>query len=438
MGIILSKIELPKEITVSKVLSIILGGGKGTRLYPLTKERSKPAVPFGGKHRIVDIPISNCINSGFMQIYILTQFNSASLHMHVARAYNFDTFSGGFVEILAAEQTFEHSGWYEGTADAVRKNFIHFKTQKPTHYIILSGDQLYRMDLASFLKEHEESGADITIACTAVNRADASGFGILKTDKSGRITEFMEKPGSTKNIDDWIIPDEARTAAATNGRDYLASMGIYIFNAAAMEDSLNNTLTDFGKEVIPEAIKKYNVSAYVYDGYWEDIGTIKSFYDATLDLTSITPKFNFYDEDNPIYTHNRNLPSSKINMATLDQVNTSEGCVITNATVKRSVIGIRTTIESGAYLEGVICMGADWYETDTEKDDNRKKSIPDIGIGERTVIRRAIIDKNARIGKDVSIGMGKVPEDGDYGYYHVVDGIYVITKNACVPDGTII
>lgn len=423
---------------MSRILSIILGGGKGTRLYPLTKERSKPAVPFGGKHRIVDIPISNCINSGFNQIYILTQFNSASLHMHIAKAYNFDTFSGGFVEILAAEQTFEHSGWYEGTADAVRKNFMHFKTQKPTHYVILAGDQLYRMDLEEFLRKHEESGADITIACTAVNRSDASGFGILKTDAGGHITEFMEKPGPTKNIDEWIIPDAARTASATNGRDYLASMGIYIFNAKVMEESLNNTLTDFGKEVIPESIKRFNVKAYVYDGYWEDIGTIRSFYEATLDLTSIKPKFNFYDEDAPIYTHNRNLPSSKINQATLDQVNTSEGCVITNATIKRSVIGIRSTIESGAYLEGVISMGADWYETDAQKAENQKKGIPNIGIGERCVIRKAIIDKNARIGKDVSIGMGKIPDDGDYGDYHVVDGIYVITKNACIPDGTVL
>mgnify|MGYP001809623337 CR=1 FL=1 len=423
---------------MSRVLSIILGGGKGTRLYPLTKERSKPAVPFGGKHRIVDIPISNCINSGFNQIYILTQFNSASLHMHIARAYNFDTFSGGFVEILAAEQTFEQSGWYVGTADAVRKNFLHFKTQKPTHYIILSGDQLYRMDLAEFLRKHEESGADITIACTAVTREDASGFGILKTDKTGRITEFMEKPGQTKNIDDWIIPNEARTPAATNGRDYLASMGIYIFNAKTMEESLNNDYTDFGKEVIPDTLKKNNVAAYVYDGYWEDSGTIRNFYDATLDLTSIKPKFNFYDEDAPIYTHNRNLPSSKVNMATLDQVNTSEGCVITNATIKRSVIGIRSIIESGAYLEGVICMGADCYETDCEKEDNLRKGVPPLGIGVNTVIRRAIFDKNARFGRDVSIGMVKTPDDGDYGYYHVVDGIYVITKNACVPDGTVI
>ncbi len=421
---------------MSKVLSIILGGGKGTRLYPLTKERSKPAVPFGGKHRIVDIPISNCINSGFNQIYILTQFNSASLHMHVARAYNFDTFSGGFVEILAAEQTFEHSGWYEGTADAVRKNFMHFKTQRPTHYVILSGDQLYRMDLAAFLRKHEESGADITIACTAVNRSDASGFGILKTDKSGRITEFMEKPGPTKDIDEWIIPNEARTPAAVNGRDYLASMGIYIFNASAMEASLNNDLTDFGKEVIPQAIKKYNVEAYVYDGYWEDIGTIRSFYDATLDLTSIKPKFNFYDEDAPIYTHNRNLPPSKINRADLDQVNTSEGCVITEATIKRSVIGIRTIIEKGSTLEGVICMGADLYETECQRKENSANGVPNIGIGEGCHIQRAIIDKNARIGDNVSIGFGDAPQDGDYGFYHVVDGIYVITKNACVPNGT--
>lgn len=438
MRVILGKIELQKETIVSKVLSIILGGGKGTRLYPLTKERSKPAVPFGGKHRIVDIPISNCINSGFNQIYVLTQFNSASLHMHIARAYNFDTFSGGFVEILAAEQTFEHSGWYEGTADAVRKNFLHFKTQKPSHYLILSGDQLYSMDLSEFLRKHKESGADITIACTAVTRADASDFGILKTDKTNHITEFMEKPGATKNIDEWIIPKEARTPAAVNGKDYLASMGIYIFNSAAMEASLNNSLTDFGKEIIPEAIKQYKVASYVYDGYWEDIGTIRNFYDATLDLTSIKPKFNFYDEDAPIYTHNRNLPSSKVNMATLDQVTASEGCVITNATIKRSVIGIRSIIETGVYLEGVICMGADLYETDIQRTENLKKGIPPLGIGERTVIRRAIIDKNARIGKDVSIGMGKTPEDGDYGFYHVVDGIYVITKNAICPDGTVI
>ena len=423
---------------MSKVLSIVLGGGKGTRLYPLTKERSKPAVPFGGKHRIVDIPISNCINSGFNQIYILTQFNSASLHMHVAKAYNFDTFSGGFVEILAAEQTFEHSGWYEGTADAVRKNFLHFKTQKPTHYLILSGDQLYRMDLDEFLRQHKESGAEISIACTLVNRRDASGFGILKTDKSGRITEFMEKPAPDKNIDEWKVPPQAMANSDDPEKQYLASMGIYLFNAAAMEESLNNTLTDFGKEVIPEAIKNFKVSAYVYDGYWEDIGTIRSFFEATLDLTNIKPKFNFYDEDAPIYTHNRNLPSSKINNASLDRTNTSEGCVITNATIRHSVIGIRSIIESGSVLEDVICMGADCYETETEREQNRAQGVPNIGIGENCRIKRAIIDKNARIGRGVSIGQGTIPEDGDYGEFHVVDGVYVITKNACIPDGSVL
>ena len=423
---------------MTKVLSIILGGGKGTRLFPLTKERSKPAVPFGGKHRIVDIPISNCINSGFNRIYVLTQFNSASLHLHIARAYNFDSFSGGFVEILAAEQSFSHSGWYEGTADAVRKNFMHFKTQKPTHYIILSGDQLYRMNLAAFLKQHQESGAQISIACTPVTRNDASGFGILKANEENQITDFMEKPAPDKDISDWIIPDSARTPAAANGRDYLASMGIYIFDSDVMEESLNNDYTDFGKEVIPAMLGKYKVSAYTYDGYWEDIGTILSFYEANLNLTDIKPRFNFYDEESPIYTHNRNLPASKFNRANLDQVITSEGCVITNATINHSVIGIRSIIESGVYLEGVVCMGADVYETETEKEQNLKKKIPNIGIGERSLIRRAIIDKNARIGKDVSIGMGKIPEDGDYGFYHVVDGVYVITKNACVPDGTVI
>lgn len=421
---------------MSRVLSIILGGGKGTRLYPLTKERSKPAVPFGGKHRIVDIPISNCINSGFNQIYILTQFNSASLHMHVARAYNFDTFSGGFVEILAAEQTFEHSGWYEGTADAVRKNFHHFKTQKPTHYLILSGDQLYRMDLDEFLRQHKESGADISIASTMVTRTDASGFGILKTDKAGTITAFMEKPAEDRDISDWKVPASARKSTDNPEKEYLASMGIYLFNASAMEESLNNTLTDFGKEVIPEAIKRFKVSAYIYDGYWEDIGTIRNFFEETLDLTNIKPKFNFYDEEAPIYTHNRNLPSSKINNAVLERTNTSEGCVITNATIRHSVIGVRSVIEGGSTLEDVICMGADCYETDTERKQNREQGIPDIGIGENCSIHRAIIDKNARIGRNVKIGMNTIPEDGDYGEYHVVDGIYVIHKNAVIADGS--
>jgi len=422
---------------MGKVLSIILGGGKGTRLFPLTQSRSKPAVPFGGKHRIVDIPISNCINSGFQQIYVLTQFNSASLHLHIARTYRFDRFSNGFVEIMAAEQTFEHSGWYKGTADAVRKNFVHFKPQRPTHYIILSGDQLYRMDLRKFLMRHEESGADITIACTPVNRRDASGFGIMQVNEQSVITAFMEKPGPDKNIDEWKIP-QSSMVQGNPSKEYLASMGIYIFNAKAMEECLDNNMNDFGKEVIPSALDKYKVSAFVYNGYWEDIGTIRSFYEATLDLTEITPKFNFYDAEMPIYTHSRNLPASKINGAQLDRVTCSEGCIITHAFIKRSIIGIRSIIESDSILEGVICMGADYYESEEEKEADRTTGTPPIGIGSYCRIKKAIIDKNARIGRNVSIGMGEIPADGDYGFYHVVDGIYVVTKNAIVPDNTTI
>ena len=425
---------------MAKVLSIILGGGKGTRLYPLTKERSKPAVPFGGKHRIVDIPISNCINSGFNQIYLLTQFNSASLHMHIANAYSFDRFSRGFVEILAAEQTLEHSGWYEGTADAVRKNFIHFKTQNPTHYIILSGDQLYRMDLKAFLDKHIESGADITIATTSVNREDASGFGIMKINKDYNITEFMEKPAPDMNIDDWKIPADAREGIPA-GKDYLASMGIYIFNANVMEEALDNSFTDFGKEIIPMAIKTRKVNSYVYNGYWEDIGTIRSFYEANLDLTSINPKFNFYDEEQPIYTHIRNLPPSKMNKADMNKAIATEGCVITNAKINNSIIGVRSVIEKNAELDGVICMGADYYETDSQRQENTKKCIPSIGIGANCKISNTIIDKNARIGANCQIGVsGKNYEDGEYGTngeFYVSSGIIVIRKNAIIPDGTI-
>ena len=427
-----------KEFRVPKVLSIILGGGKGSRLYPLTKERSKPAVPFGGNHRIVDIPISNCINSNFKQIYLLTQFNSASLHMHITAAYNFDRFSQGFVEILAAEQTLEHSGWYEGTADAVRKNFVHFKTRKPTHYIILSGDQLYQMDLNAYLQYHLQNEAEITIATTAVNRADASGFGIMKINKDRNITEFMEKPAPDADISDWIIPDESRTPGAVQGKDYLASMGIYIFNADVLEKSLDNDYTDFGREVIPEALKRYKVFSYIYDGYWEDIGTIRSFYDATLDLAAVTPRFNFYDENNPIFTEPRNLPPSKANYAHMTRCIASEGCVITEASIIDSVIGIRSIIERNSTLEGVVCMGADFYETVSQKQENRAKGIPDIGIGCNTHIKRAIIDKNARIGDNCSIGCRGPVANGETPQYLVSDGIIVIKKNAVIPDNTVI
>ncbi len=421
-----------------RVIAIILGGGKGTRLYPLTKERSKPAVPFGGKYRIVDIPISNCINSGYRKIYLLTQFNSASLHHHITHTYNFDHFSGGFVEILAAEQTLEHSGWFEGTADAVRKNMIHFKSQNPTHYIILSGDQLYRMDLKEFMDSHIKSGADITIATTAVNRRDASGFGIMQIDSKKRITAFQEKPAPDKDISDWKIPKNSRGDLPPE-KEYLASMGIYIFNAKTMEEALDNEFTDFGKEIIPRSIKNKKVNSYIFDGYWEDIGTIRSFYNATLDLTNYHPAFDLYDAVQPIYTHMRNLPPSKINDAAIENSLTSEGCVISKCKLKRSVIGVRSTIEVGTELDGVIVMGADFYESDEEKKENEKTKRPNIGIGKNCRISQTIIDKDAAIGDDVRINVdGNKYDDGDHGLFYSADGIIVIRKGAVIPSGTVI
>ncbi|MDR2633559.1 MAG: glucose-1-phosphate adenylyltransferase [Treponema sp.] len=423
---------------MAEVLSIVLGGGKGTRLFPLTQARAKPAVPFGGKFRLVDIPISNCINADLRQIYILTQFNSASLHLHLAQTYIFDLFSRGFVEILAAEQTFEHSGWYEGTADAVRKNFVHFRSQDPTYYLILSGDQLYRMDLKDLLKKHRESGASITIACTPVSREAASQLGILKADKNNTITQFLEKPGPTKDISDFKLPAELRTDTI-KGDSYLASMGIYIFNAPDMEACLNNELTDFGKEIIPQAINTLKVNAYLFEGYWEDIGTIKNFYEANLELTTLRPRFDIHDETKPIYTHMRNLPPSKMNFSNMNQSIASEGCIITNASITNSIVGVRTVIESGSSLNGVICMGADFYESEAKKQQNAEARIPNIGIGRGVIIKGAIIDKNACIGEGCRIGVDDIQRsDGNYGQYYIVDGIIVIPKNAILYPGTTI
>jgi glucose-1-phosphate adenylyltransferase len=424
-----------------EVLSIVLGGGKGTRLYPLTKERAKPAVPFGGKYRLVDIPISNCINSGFKHIYILTQFNSTSLHLHIANTYIFDSFSRGFVEMLAAEQSFESTSWYEGTADAVRKNFIHFRTQKPSHYMILSGDQLYRMDLADMFEKHLESGAELTVAATPVSREDASQLGILRADKDSKIVEFLEKPGDERDISYMKLPPSLQDneEAKKQGKEYLASMGIYIFNADTMVEMLDNAYTDFGKEIIPMTISKKAVNAYVFNGFWEDIGTIRSFYRTNINLASMNPDFNFYDERSPIFTNKRYLPSSKINFCTFSQSLTAEGSIITNASIRDSIIGIRSIIESGADLDGVICMGHDYYETPEQKDENRADQIPDLGIGKGTIIRRAIIDKNARIGEGCRIGMGHEPqEDSESDNYYIREGIIIIPKHALIPDGTVI
>jgi glucose-1-phosphate adenylyltransferase len=423
---------------MKNVITIILGGGKGTRLFPLTKERAKPSCPFGGKYRLVDIPISNSINSGFRRIYVLTQFNSASLHLHIGMTYNFDQFSQDFCEILAAEQTLRHDGWYDGTADAVRKNLEHFRVQKPKYYMILSGDQLYRMDLADYMKQHIDSGAQVTIAATPVDRSTASDLGILRIDAKNKVVAFLEKPGPDKNIDEYRIPDKNLTAEdRQNGREFLASMGIYIFNADTMEEALASDWKDFGKEIIPESIGKLNVQSYLYRGYWEDIGTIRSFYEANLDLGATCPKFNLYDQDNPLYTHRRDLPPTKINSSTLKNSIASEGSIITDAYISRSLIGIRTIIESGATLDEVYIMGADSYETDSQKQANRMNGIPDYGIGEGSMIRGAIIDKNARIGKGCRIGVDNIPRvDGDYDGYAIREGVIVVLKGAVIADGT--
>jgi glucose-1-phosphate adenylyltransferase len=426
---------------VPRVLSVILGGGKGTRLYPLTKLRAKPAVPFGGKYRLVDIPVSNSIHSGYKHIFILTQFNSASLHRHVAHTYQFDSFTRGFVSILAAEQTFEHSGWYEGTADAVRKNMSHFRPYEPSDYVILSGDQLYRMDIQELVAFHHDTGADVTVAATPVARDQTAGFGILQVKKGLEIEEFVEKPASGTDIDVLRIRESYLPEGTTvpQGKEFLASMGIYVFTAEAMERALANELTDFGKEIIPHCIHEMKTYAYVYSGFWEDIGTIRSFYEANLDLAAVTPQFNFYDEDHPIYTHRRDLPASKINSSTISQALTADGCIITDAQVRNSIVGIRTVVEPGSRLDGVVCMGADYYETPKDTAANRRAGVPNVGIGSGTAVANAIIDKNARIGSNCRVGVDEIArEPGDHGMYYVVDGIVVIPKDTVVPDGTVI
>lgn len=428
---------------IRKTLAIVLGGGKGSRLYPLTKDRSKPAVPFGGKYRLVDIPISNCINSNIKQIYILTQFNSASLHNHISNTYIFDSFTRGFVEVLAAEQTYQSEDWYQGTADAVRKNIKHFHDQDPDYYVILSGDQLYRMNFQLMLDEHIKSKSELSIAAKAITREQAEGLGIMQVDDDGYITGFVEKPAADDDISELKVPrkllKESIGSDSIGRKEYLASMGIYIFNADALEKALDNEEKDFGKEIIPNIIRNNLVHAYIFDDFWEDIGTIKAFYDINLNIASIEPAFNFYDEQMPIYTHRRHLPATKMNFCTISQSLASEGSIITNASIVNSVIGIRTLIESGANLDGVYCMGAGYYESEQEKQNNRKQGIPNIGIGRGTIIKKAIIDQNARIGDNCRIGIDtQNREDGDFGSYWIRDGIIIIPKNGIIPSGTVI
>ena len=422
-----------QSLNVSKVLCVIMGGGQGTRLFPLTKERAKPAVPLAGKYRLVDIPISNCINSGFRRIYILTQFNSTSLHGHISRTYKFDQFSSGFVEILAAQQTFTNTSWYEGTADAVRKNLVHFLNHDFDYLLILSGDQLYRMDFRQVIAQHIETCADITIATLPVGKSEARSLGILQIADDRQITRFVEKPKEDAQLDTLKIPDELQKKLELkgNGDSYLASMGIYVFNRKLVTELLDNPLSDFGKHIIPHAIKSHKVFSYIFQGYWEDIGTIRAFFESNLQLTDAVPEFNFFDTIAPIYTHARFLPGSKINGATISRAIISDGCIIDDAHIERSVIGIRSYIKSGTTVRNSIIMGADFYDVDNVN----RGSGPDLGIGKNCVIDHAIIDKNARIGDGAVITPDGKPDHFDGENYYIRDGIVVVPKGASIPTG---
>jgi len=425
-------------INTKEVLSVILGGGAGTRLFPLTKDRAKPAVPLAGKYRLVDIPISNCINSELRRIYVLTQFQSASMHRHISQSYKFDPFTGGFVEILAAQQTFSDASWWEGTADAVRKNMVHFLPHGPQYFIILSGDQLYRMDFRSILRQHEESGAEITLATIPVRRSDAKSLGIMQIDGQQRIQRFVEKPKDEKLLDSLLLPrDLYGRLSIKNDEDFLlASMGIYVFNRDVLIELLDNTWTDFGKHIIPSAIGSRKVFSYIFQGYWEDIGTIRAFFDAHIDLTVELPRFSFFDMSAPVFTRPRWLPGSKINGGTVDHAMLCDGCIINGAHIESSVIGIRSSIGSGSRITRTVIMGCDDYEGLGAPDGT--PSAPRMGIGRNARIENAIIDKNARIGNDVTITPAGKPENLDHELYYIRDGIVIIPKNAVIPDGTTI
>ena len=419
-------------MAIRDVMALILGGGRGTRLYPLTKLRAKPAVPIGGKYRLIDIPISNCLNSGIHKIYALTQFLSASLHRHIYQTYKFDVFSDGFVYILAAEETPSGMEWYQGTADAVRKQLPRFAHARVKDLLILSSDHLYRMDYAEFVELHREKRADVTIAVQPVTCADAPRFGILKTDEEGRIISFHEKPRPDELDGLESIPD--------SDKPYLASMGVYLFRADMLRQVLvESDAEDFGKQVIPAAIESLRVYAFPFDGYWEDIGTIRALYEANLALTLPDPPFDFYDPNKPIYSRPRFLPSSRADGCHLERTVLAEGCLIEQSDIRESVIGLRSVIGPDARVTRTVVMGADFYETPGRKAENRRRDRPDVGIGRGSIIEGAIIDKNARIGEGVTIRPHAPGEDMAKAENYVIqDGIVVVPKNAVIPDGTII
>ncbi|MBV8816206.1 MAG: glucose-1-phosphate adenylyltransferase [Verrucomicrobia bacterium] len=419
----------PKFLT-SQTLAIVMGGGAGTRLFPLTKNRAKPAVPLAGNYRLVDIPISNCLNSGIRQMYVLTQFNSESLHRHISATYKFDNFSNSFVEILAAQQTPEGSRWYQGTADAVRQNLRYFLERPYEYFLILSGDQLYSMDYGDLMDAHLQSGADITLGTTPVDRRSASDFGIMHSDAKRRIFRFEEKPKDSNLLDELRIPpDLLNELGREPGAElYQGSMGIYLFNRKVLIEALTGKEADFGKHIIPSLLQKYQVFAYIFQGYWEDIGTVRAFFEANLALTDLVPPYNFFDPLHPIYTHPRFLPASKINQANIRQAIVAEGSIISNATIERAVIGIRSVIETGATIRNSVVMGSDFYQAEAQP----RPGDPPIGIGRNAKIEGAIIDKNARIGEGVVItGDGK-PMNMDGDNYYIRDGVVVVPKNAVI------
>ena len=425
------------------VLSLILGGGRGTRLYPLTKLRSKPAVPIAGKYRLIDIPISNCINSGLNRIYILTQFLSVSLHRHIANTYKFDPFSRGFVEVLAAQQTNEAADWYQGTADAVRQNARYILEDGSPEVLVLSGDQLYRMDFRELRKTHQDTNADVTIAALPVAAHQASAVGILRMDQAGCVGGFIEKPQTEAQLEPFHTPAEwcERWGVDCKGRPYLASMGIYLFKREALVRLLNEQplATDFGKEIFPRSIREFQVQTHLFDGYWEDLGTIKSYHEANLALASEKPPFNFHSPEGVIYTRMRFLPASRMTGAVLQHCLVSDGCVIQDGTrIERSVVGVRSRIGRNVTMRNCVMIGADRFETDAERLSNERRSLPNLGVGDGSLVESAILDKDCRIGRNVRIVNQRQLQNDEGANYVIRDGIVIIPKNALVPHGTVI
>ncbi|WP_309397241.1 glucose-1-phosphate adenylyltransferase [Cerasicoccus maritimus] len=419
------------------VISVIMGGGRGTRLYPLTKERCKPAVPLAGKYRLVDIPISNCLNSGINRIHLLSQFNTASLHNHIQSTYQFDPFGGGYVDIMSAEQTDGGETWYQGTADAVRQNLHHFNDGKNDLFLILSGDQLYRMDFRKIIDHHNKLGSDLTIAAKAMHKSEVTGLGVMRVDDDYSIQEFVEKPSDPAVIESLVIGDKLRSTLDGNPEDVvLASMGIYVFSARVMREALNGDETDFGKEIIPGLLGKISMNSYIFDDYWEDIGTVAAFFDANLALTDDVPPFNFFEDKAPIYTRARYLPATKVNSAEVSRALFGGGCIISKAKVHHCVIGVRSMIGDGSELNDVVMMGADWYETAENREENATLQRPNMGVGKNCVIKNAIIDKNARIGDDVELSPDGKPDGWSEGDMYVRDGILMVMKNGVVSNGT--